>query len=69
MGKWNGYGMGQTHTKRTCFNSQEEVRQKVENWIKDKIDQGWEVGTITCYYNTGIKQNDCEYYKKYLTIK
>ena len=63
-GKYNGYGYGQSKFSWLCFDTPEEVRQHVKNWIEDKQAKGFTLEELLCYYNEGIKKNQCTYATK-----
>jgi len=67
-GKFNGFGYGQYKGSYICFDSLEEVREKVKSWIEDKREKGMTDDELLCYYNTGKVLNDCEYLKKFKKI-
>jgi len=64
-GMFNGFGFGVYGTRRSCFKSYEEVRQKVYDWFQDKIQKGYTKEESLCVYNTGKKVSDCDYLTKY----
>ena len=68
IGLHNGYGLAESATKETCFSSHALAEQLTENWFKREL-QTMSLSSAVCYYNTGIIENDCPYYQKYLTIK
>jgi hypothetical protein len=63
QGKFNGYGYGQNATSWNCFDSFEEVTEKVNNWLEDRLaSNGDNIVEAVCYYNTGISNNmNCAY--------
>ena len=65
IGEHNGYGYGQGANKNFCLASDEEMRALVIDWIKDKQKKGFDTASLVCYYNTGIKTNNCQYYENY----
>ena len=67
-GLYNGYGYGQSTFAWNCFETQEEVIAKVNGWLEDKIDKGFTIAEALCYYNEGIRRNDCPYYQKFMTL-
>lgn len=67
LGKINGYGFRQNDREHKCFATHTQVRKLVENWIAEKI-QILDLPTALCYYNTGYKVKDCEYYQNFLKL-
>jgi hypothetical protein len=65
---FNGYGFAQNKGTWMCYDTQDEVEQLVLNWINDRKREGMSEAELVCYYNTGIKQSNCPYYQKYLSI-
>jgi hypothetical protein len=68
QGQYNGYGYGQNTSTWNCFESFEIVTSKVENWIQDKLSKGDTLAEAICLYNTGIKQDSCDYYQNFLSL-
>jgi hypothetical protein len=68
-GLYNGYGYRQNKFEQICYQSHKEVRTHVENWIKDKAEKGYTLNEILCFYNQGIKTNDCQYAKNYARLQ
>ena len=64
QGKINGIGYGIYDNHWICFDSHEEEMRVLRNWIRDKEQQGMSENELLCYYNTGAKQEDCEYAQK-----
>ncbi len=67
-GLYNGYGYGQSTFTWNCFQSHDEVTAKVSSWFETRIPT-MGLSTALCYYNTGHKVTDCDYYQKYLKLK
>jgi hypothetical protein len=65
--KFNGYGYRQNKNEHICFKTFEEVTGYVDEWIEDNKDMG--LATFLCYYNTGYKTTNCEYYQKFINLK
>lgn len=67
-GLYNGYGFMQSTFYWNCYSNQEEVVNLVTNWVQDKRDKGFSTAEIYCYYNVGIKENDCPYYRNAISL-
>lgn len=65
IGKWNEIGYGGWGF---CFNSKLEAQQTITKYFKSRLDKGWTLEEILCYYNTGIRQTGCRYYKDYKNL-
>jgi hypothetical protein len=68
-GLYNGYGYMQSSFHWMCYATQEEVVNLVIDWVEDKRDKGFDTAELLCYYNRGIKESDCPYYRNFLTLK
>lgn len=68
QGKFNGYGYGQNKHVWNCFDSFEEVTNKVQAWFDDKQDKGFTLNEQLCYYNQGIRTEDCHYAMNYHSL-
>lgn len=68
QGLYNGYGFRQNTFEHVCYGTQEEVVNLVTNWVTDKRDKGFSTAEIYCYYNLGIKENDCPYYRNAISL-
>ena len=55
-GKSNEFGYGGMQMM-ICFNSFEESVKRVDEWLDKQSD------ITLCYYNTGVKTNECSYIK------
>lgn len=68
-GKINGFGFAQTGSGKVwnCYKNYAEVRKLVEQWFTDKLE-AMDLATATCYYNTGHKVNNCDYWGKFQTV-
>jgi hypothetical protein len=67
-GKVNGYGYMQSKFHWVCFDSKEEVEKEVAKWFEKNL-QNKTLAESLCYYNKGIITSDCEYAKKFASIK
>lgn len=65
-GKVNGYGYGQNNTSWNCFDSFEEVTEKVNSWFVNRLaENGNNLAEAVCYYNTGKEwQSTCGDYSE-----
>jgi len=61
----NGYGFRYNSHEQKCFKDHKEVRTLVERWIEDKQNRDWTIQELTCYYNTGLRINNCPYYENF----
>lgn len=53
-GKVNGYGYGQNKSGWKCYNSFEQVTERVNEWFEDRLAvNGNDLIEAVCYYNTG----------------
>lgn len=70
QGKYNGFGYGQNKYVWNCFNSFEEVVEKVNNWFEKRLkENGNDLTEALCYYNTGLtKQVNCKYYQSFISL-
>jgi len=64
----NGYGLAQHTSNWMCYNTHEEVRGLVRAWFQKRWDAGFTLPESLCYYNRGLKINDCPYYRKYMSL-
>ncbi len=60
-GGHNGYGYGQGVGRNLCFESDDETRETVRIWVQKRQAEGLDEKTLLCYYNTGVKTNNCSY--------
>ena len=60
LGLYNGYGYRQNSFEWICYNSHEEVRQHVINWLTKNIKNG-DIRSALCLYNQGKVTNECTY--------
>jgi ATP-dependent Clp protease ATP-binding subunit ClpA len=58
---FNGYGFRQNSREWKCFESRDEVRDLVNDWIKDKQKKGMATDEMLCWYNTGLHTSSCWY--------
>lgn len=63
-GLHNGYG----YIPGSCYASDEAVSKLVTKWVESKQAQGLTTPQLLCVYNTGVKTEDCQYYKDYLNL-
>ena len=55
-GKFNGYGFGQNSSSWNCYDSFEEVTERVNYWLEDRLSaNGNNLTEAICYYNTGLQ--------------
>ena len=66
QGKYNGYGYGVHNNGSLCFDSHEQARLAVVNWVTQRYD--WQLSTLLCFYNQGRIMKDCNYYQNYLRL-
>lgn len=66
-GKYNGFGYGQNKYVWNCFDSLEEVQQKVDAWFSKHLADKT-LAQALCYYNTGHVIDTCEYYELYMSL-
>ena len=60
----NNYG----YNLPTCFQTDEEAREAVKWQLKKYAEEGLDLNTSLCRYNTGERQADCDYAKKFNSI-
>ena len=68
LGKFNGYGYRQNSAEWICYDSHEEVRQLVINWLTKHIKNG-DIENALCMYNQGKDLKSCTYSMNYLTLE
>ena len=44
-----------------CFESHEDTLETVRGWIETRLEKGLSVRQLLCYYNEGVKREDCPY--------
>ena len=66
-GLWNEYGYGVS--LGICFRDKDHADQVIGDWYRARFNNGMGLSTALCYYNTGYKLNDCDYYRSFLSIK
>lgn len=64
---YNGYGYRQNNREWKCFKSYDEVKGYVKALFAERIPQ-MGLSTALCYYNTGVKTSNCDYYNNYLKL-
>lgn len=64
----NGYGYMQSTYYWNCYSTHAEVESLVTSWVNDKLTQGYSLPELLCTYNAGIKESNCPYYQKYLSL-
>jgi hypothetical protein len=60
LGLYNGYGYRQNSFEWICYNSHEEARQHVIDWLTQNIKNG-NIEQALCKYNMGIDTQNCSY--------
>ena len=69
-GKINGYGYMQSKEYWKCFDSNEEVRGLVENWLVEHLgEKEMTLEQALCRYNQGGTDINCEYYKNFQLLQ
>jgi len=68
LGLYNGYGFRENSSEWKCFESHEQVRELVINWLTTHI-KNFGVEKALCMYNRGIDENTCTYSEHYLSLK
>lgn len=68
QGMVNGFGFAIHSSGTRCYSNFADVVADVNAWIDEKYNAGWSLGTILCYYNRGLKVNDCPYEQKFFSI-
>ena len=65
-GKVNGFGYRQNSRENKCYDSLEEVADKVNEWFEERMSgNGNNLIEAVCYYNTGIEyQSSCGDYSE-----
>lgn len=64
----NGLGFGQRINVDNCYPTFEAVKSDVNDWLNKRFAEGYSLPEALCYYNTGYKQETCEYYQNYLKL-
>lgn len=67
LGKFNGYGYRQNSFEWVCYDSHEEVRQLVINWLTKHIKDG-NIEQALCLYNQGKITSECTYALNYKSL-
>jgi len=67
-GTFNGYGYRQNSYENKCYESFEQVTERVNEWLEERLAyNGNDLAEALCYYNTGIANNGaCEYSQKFM---
>lgn len=62
-GKFNGYGYRQNSAEWKCYDSFEQVTDKVNEWLEERLAyNGNNIVEAVCYYNKGIAGlKSCDY--------
>ncbi len=60
-GRFNGYGYAQSKFSWRCYETREEVRGYVSEWVQDKQAKGYTLDELLCYYNEGLRKPSCPY--------
>lgn len=64
----NGFGYGINTSEHRCYRSFADVVSDVNTWLDTYYQEGWDLGTMLCYYNKGLQISDCNYMQKFLSI-
>jgi len=67
-GTYNGYGYRQNKREWKCFPTQAEVVGYVKELMAERI-KSMGLPTALCYYQSGHKVSNCEYYRKFLKLQ
>lgn len=67
IGKVNGFGYRQNTFEWICYDSYEEVRGLVVNWLLDHIGK-YGVERSLCIYNRGVNETGCNYAINYKSL-
>lgn len=66
QGQYNGYGYA---SNKICFESHAIAEAVVADWVQRHLLQGLTVNQTLCLYNTGKVSSDCEYARKFRSLK
>lgn len=47
--------------KGFCFKSEWDQELTVMNYIEKRLNNGWTINEVKCYWNEGVKRNNCPY--------
>jgi hypothetical protein len=67
IGKFNGYGYRQNTSEWICYNSHEEVRELVINWVLSHL-KTMSIEQAMCHYNQGTVSDSCTYAVNYRSL-
>jgi hypothetical protein len=69
-GKFNGYGYAQSKTSWKCYDSFEQVTERVNEWYEERLStNGNNIIEAVCYYNTGVQhQSVCPYSENFASV-
>ncbi len=62
QGLANGFGFMEPNPLKhgpTCFDSFEKVVSHVNNWIHARVQEGFNLAELNCYYIRGIRSSQC----------
>ncbi len=60
LGLFNGYGFRQNSSEWICYESHEQVRTLVIDWLTKHI-KGGDIQSALCLYNRGTNESGCTY--------
>ena len=58
----NGFGFAEPNPLEngpTCYDSFETVVSHVNNWIHERVQEGFSLSEMNCYYIRGVKSSEC----------
>lgn len=64
IGGHNSYGYAQGSGRNMCLNSDEDVRELVRGWFRDKL-KVYSLEQSVCLYNLGLAVDNCQYLTKF----
>lgn len=67
LGLYNGYGYRQNSFEWVCYNSHDEARMHVINWLTQNIKDG-NIEKALCLYNRGLNETGCQYAINYKSL-
>lgn len=69
-GKFNGFGYRQNSSEWKCYDSFEQVTEKVNEWFEDRLaTNGNDLVEAACYYNKGIQGLQvCDYSVNFVSV-
>jgi hypothetical protein len=65
-GESNEYGYGGM-ANQWCYTSPQAAEKRVREWYRQYVAELGEEN-VYCYYNLGLKTNDCDYYRKAIQL-